>query len=108
MTRQEKLILFLVVLMVLMRFGYFGRDVLIARIYGASGPSPYDKFLWENASLFLGTLVNVGAGIWLYIEAKAVALKAWVWALLGLFFGLLGVVLFYVMQLYSRKHAKET
>lgn len=107
MTRHEKLILFLVALVLLERFGGFAGDVYIARTYGAYIPSEVTNN-WESLSVLLSFLVNIGAAIWLYIEGKAVALRAWVWSLLGLFFGLMGVILFYVIQVFAAKRANET
>lgn len=106
MTRHEKLVLFLVIILVVMKLGLFGRDLAIARIYGALGPSDYEKLLWQQYSLLWGALVNIASGVWLFIEARAAALKAWVWALLGLCFGLLGVVLFYVIQTYGHRNER--
>ena len=108
MTRQEKLILFIVMLLVLTRMGILVREYLIAAHYGAAGLPPYDKHLWETVSLLWGGLVNVGAAIWLFVEARAAALKSWVWALFALCFGLLGVALFYLIQLYTKNRASET
>jgi len=102
MTRQEKLILLIVMLLALTRLGVLARDLYIANHYGSFGLSPTDKANWKAISALWEALINVGAAIWLVVEARAAALKAWVWALLGLCFGLLGVVLFYLIQLYTR------
>jgi hypothetical protein len=106
MTRQEKLVLLLLALVVLSRLAGFGRDLYLASAYGAPIP-PDVKLYWENASLFIAGLVNVGAAVWLYVEAKAIALKAWVWSLFGLAFGLIGIILFYAIQIFSKRHAPE-
>ena len=108
MTRQEKLILFVVALLVLTRLGVLAREMLIAAHYGTSGMPLSDKHLWETVSVLWGGLVNAGAATWLFIEARAAGLKAWVWALFGLCFGLLSVVLFYLVQLHGKNRASET
>ena len=108
MTRQEKLILFVVALLVLTRLGVLAREMLIAAHYGTAGMSPSDKHLWDTASALWGALVNVGAATWLFLEARAAGLKTWVWALFGLCFGLLSVALFYLVQLNSKNRASET
>jgi len=108
MTRHEKLILFVIALLVLTRLGVVAREMLIAAHYGTAGVPLADKHLWETASALWGGLVNVGAATWLFLEARAAALKAWVWALFGLCFGLLGVALFYLVHLYGKNRASET
>jgi uncharacterized BrkB/YihY/UPF0761 family membrane protein len=106
MSKHEKLILLLVALLLLGRFGGLARDIYAARTYGSPTP-PHVKYYWEQISVLSGVLVNIGAGIWLYIEAKTIDLKAWVWSLLGFFFGLIGVILFYAIQIYSLKRNNE-
>ena len=107
MSRQEKLILFVGALLVLTRLGVVAREVLIAAHYGTAGMPLSDRHLWEIASVLWGGLVNVGAATWLFLEARAAALKAWVWALFGLCFGLVSVVLFYLVQLCGKNRASE-
>ena len=107
MSKYEKLILLLVALLLLGRFGGLARDIYIARTYGSPIP-PHVEYYWEQISVLFGVLVNIGAGIWLYIESKAINLKAWVWSLLGFLFGLIGVILFYAIQIYSIKRNNET
>ena len=108
MKRQEKLVLLIVALLAFSRLGALAKETYMANHYGASRLPPYDQSFWIEVSRLLGLLVNFGAAIWLTVEAKAAALKWWIWALFGLFFGVLGVALFYLVQLYTRKHAAET
>ena len=107
MTKHEKLILLLIALMLLGRFSEFARDLYIARTYGAIIPPDVENY-WRQTSILFEGLVNIGAAIWLYIEAKSIALKAWVWSLLGLFFGLIGLILFYAIQIFTGKQTNET
>jgi len=100
MTRQEKLVLLLVVFVLLGKFGMLGRDIVFARLYGGSEVPFQDREYWELLAYLLGSAVNIGSAIWLFIEAKAVGLKAVLWAIFGLVFGLMGVALFYLIQLY--------
>jgi uncharacterized BrkB/YihY/UPF0761 family membrane protein len=106
MTKHEKLILLLVFLLLLGRFGGLARDLYVARTYGSPTPE-YVKYYAEQVSVIFGVLVNIGAAIWLYIEAKSVELKAWVWSVLGFFFGVMGIIMFYVIQIYSTKRNNE-
>ena len=107
MTKQEKLILLLIALIVIGRFSVFARDIYLARTYASLIPLEVENY-WKNVSLIFGLVENFGAAIWLYIESKALNLKAWVWSLLGLFFGVVGVILFYVIQIYSLKQINRT
>ena len=108
MTKQERFVLLVVALLVLSKLGQFAREVFIAWHYGAAGIPTYDKHLWVTASRVLESLVNFGAGFWLFAEARAAALKSWVWAFFGLCFGLLGVALFYLVMLFGEQRASET
>jgi len=103
MTRHEKLILLLVAIVLLSWLIGFGKELAIASYYGAEPIPLTDKVFLKNLSVLLVSLVNIGAAIWLGIEASAAKLKSWVWALLGLVFGLWGVGLFYLTQLYVRQ-----
>jgi len=78
MNKYEKLILLLVTLVLLGRFGGLARDVYIAQTYGATALPPNVEQYWSLASIVIGGLVNIGAGFWLYIEAKSISLKGWV------------------------------
>ncbi|HYM35206.1 MAG TPA: hypothetical protein VET48_07385, partial [Steroidobacteraceae bacterium] len=100
MTRQEKMILTLVILVVVTRIAALGEDMLVARIYGTSNLALEQRENWQLLRFAISSLVNVGAAIWIYVEARALMLKAWIWALLGLFFALTGVIVFYAAQLY--------
>ena len=106
MTKQEKLILLLIVFLLLERFSGLARDIYITRTYGFPTPE-YVKYYAEHFSVIIGLLVNIGAAVWLYIEAKSIELKAWIWSLLGFFFGIMGILMFYVIQLYSTKRNNE-
>jgi len=101
--KYEKLILLLIVLILLGRFAGFFRDVYLANTYG-TGTIPFhiEKF-WSQISIVFASAVNIGAAIWIYIETKGTELKPWIWALLGLFFGIMGLALFYLIQLFRIK-----
>jgi RsiW-degrading membrane proteinase PrsW (M82 family) len=53
-------------------------------------------------------IIYIGASIWLYKEAKTNNNKPWLWALLGLFGGLIAVVLWYLKKIHSLLSAQET
>jgi hypothetical protein len=106
-TRQERFIVLLVLVTFAGHVAYFGRDFWLAWKYGASGPPPQIKANWTEVSVLIEALANVVCAIWLYIEAKSRALKAWAWSLLGLSSGLIGVLLYFAVQIHNQR-AKET
>ena len=107
MNKYEKWILFVIALVLLGRFGGLARDIYIARTYGAIIPPDVEQY-WAQISIVFGGLLNIGSAIWLYIEARSLSLKAWVWSLLGLFFGLIGLILFYAIQIFLGNRSNET
>lgn len=111
MTRHEKLIIFLVLTIVVMKFGYLARDMFLARYYGAGGPPGYEALVWESRSVVWSGLINLAAAIWVFVEARSAQLRGLIWSLLGLSFGVLGVLLFYAIQIYrssiAQKHNKS-
>lgn len=107
LSRQEKLILLLVALVIATRYGYFLRDIAIARIYGPVELAPAQQHQWELVTFLIRGLLNVGAAVWIYLEAQLAKRTAWVWALLGIFFGLTGLLLYYLVDL-SLAHRDTT
>jgi len=102
MSRQEKLLLFLIVLVAIGQLSGIGRDVYLARLYGPDIPADVLAY-WTHLSNLFDVIMNLGAAVWLYVEATAARQKVWVWTLSGLVFGVIGIVLFYVIQLYAEK-----
>jgi len=47
------------------------------------------------------SLVCIGAGIWLFILARQDNGTPWIWLLFGLTFGLMAVVLFFLIKVYK-------
>jgi hypothetical protein len=108
MTRPERMIIVLVALVILTRIAGLGEDILMASLYGPSGPSYLDKQYWIFGRFLISSLVNVGAATWIFLEARAAALRSWIWALLGLFFGLVGVAIYFVAQIYAFRRDAPT
>ena len=103
MNRHEKLILLLVAIFTLSLVANFGKEIAEATCFGTAPISPSDKAFLKSVTVLIFGLVNVGAAIWLGIEARAAALRSWVWALFGLCFGLWAIALFYLVQLYVQQ-----
>lgn len=101
MKRYEKLALLVIALLILSRVAWFGRDMLLAQTYGPNLP-PDVKVNWQFISFLISSALNVGVGIWLYIEAGKEKLNRLVWPLFGLFTGLLGLAIFYLIQIYTQ------
>jgi hypothetical protein len=81
----------------------FGEDVLGAYLYGAAPLTPDQSVTLDILRLAISSLVNVGAAIWVYVEARKIGLQSWIWSLLGLFFGLVGLVVFFAAQSYAAR-----
>jgi len=59
-------------------------------------------------SQFLVTrIVQIGVAVWLFITAKRGQETPWVWALLGLTYGVFGALLFFVLRIYNRLEENE-
>ena len=108
MARHEKLILLVVALFLLAKAGTFALPFYFAMHYGPLGALPYDGHLWRSAAVIWGGAVNIGAAVWLAVEARVAARSLWVWALFGLCFGLLAVALFYLVQLHAQRNVQKT
>ena len=103
MSRYEKIALLLVVLALISLAGN-----VAVQVYGAEAASSADKVWLVQLATLLGSLVHVGAAVWLGVEASAAGMRSWVWALFGLVFGLMAVALFYLIQLYTALCVRKT
>ena len=56
----------------------------------------------------LYVVVQFGVAIWLFIQAKRDRTRSWVWGLFGLIFGIVAVVLYFLMQLIEQMKMKRT
>ena len=106
MTKHEKIALLVLLLLFAGRVGGLVRDVYLLQTYGATIP-PDVLSMWEQLSIFIGGLVNFGAAVWVFFECKSLRLKLWVWPLFSLAFGLTGVVLFYLVQLFQQSNSEN-
>ena len=88
------------------RLGGFARDIVVTQLYGVNGLAGAQEQLLQSISIVLAGLVNVGSLIWLFVEAKAKQASILAWPLLGLFFGLTGVIIFYIVQIYTELEGK--
>ena len=79
------------------------RDIYHARTYGAIELSAVVKANWEFVSIAIIALQNVASALWLRHEAVKNQVGVLVWATFGLFFGLMAVGIFYLVQINERK-----
>ena len=89
--------------------------ILFALSIGATFTTRILEFFYQNVQVvrsihlqikllsftyFLFTiLVNIGSAVWLYIEARKTQNSKWLWATLGLFAGLFGVILWFLSEI---------
>ena len=52
-------------------------------------------------------LVQIGVAVWLFLSARRGNETPWVWALLGLTYGVFGALLFFVLRIYERLGRRE-
>jgi hypothetical protein len=102
MKRYHTLALLLVGLVVLSWAAPFVLDIYLARTYGPADSIPPDvKGSWALVKLAALYLVHFGAAYWLQAEAAVLGLSRWIWGAFGLAFGLLAVVIFYLLAIYQ-------
>lgn len=108
MKRYEKFALLLVVFLIISKIVPFMGDIFLARTYGPHDLIPFQVLkTWESIYILLDALVHIGAAIWIFAEAKIESLNRWVWGIFGLAFGLIGLVIFYLVLLYQQLHKQR-
>ncbi len=105
MKKLEHLALLLVILLMLTHFLSLFGTALIVRVYGREfmSASNAELKLITTARSLLSIIVNVIVGIWLFIQARQSGGTAWIWLLFGMVYGLVAVVLFFLLRVYERK-----
>ena len=56
---------------------------------------------------FFGMILNIGCSIWLYFEARSNDSIKWLWAFVGLFAGVLGVILWILSEILKEMRSKK-
>ena len=80
---------------------------------GMTDQSAITAFTTQTKSLafiysVLSFSVNIGCATWLYIEAKKESSYAFVWLALGLFSGLISVILWYLKGIHEKLSIEKT
>ena len=102
MAKYEKYVLILIVAFILGGICKLGITLYLGYAY-ANDALPHNILaLTSKAQLYISVFVNIAASFWLFSEAKALSNRAWIWFGLGLFFGILGVILFYIIQIHEK------
>jgi len=79
-------------------------NVLMARFYTPESVgriAVHESFLIALRGL-LRAAIAVGVAVWLYRMAKRDGATPWLWCMMGLFFSVLGAVLYLLIQIYER------
>jgi len=105
MKHIEKFLIVIMILTIISISGTFLSNILLARLYGAA---EYGQMLLFNkivASIFLvfRFLVHICIAVWLFVTARE---NKWAWLVLGVFFGLLAAIFFYLFHIYEMLRAK--
>jgi len=106
MKHIEKFLIVIMILTIISISGTYFSNILLVKLYG---PSEYGQMVLFNkvvASIFLvfKFLVNICIAIWLFITARE---YKWAWLVLGIFFGLLAAIFFYLLRIYDLLRANS-
>jgi len=106
MKHIEKFLIVIMILTIVSISGTYLSNILLVRIYG---PTEYGKmalFVKVVASIFLvfKFLVHICVAIWLFVTARE---NKWAWLVLGVFFGLMAAIFFYLVRIYDLLRAKS-
>lgn len=100
MKKIEKLLIVVVILGIAVSFLSLFTNIFFDRLYGPE----YAQQLSIQVKLFfyikfiIFSAVNIVIGIWLFQLAQKEGRPKWLWLILGLFLGLISVVLFYLIK----------
>jgi hypothetical protein len=100
MKNLEVLALVLVVLYAVSLISSPLYTVVISRVYGTKqvGQLSMHQHAMLTVWRLLGALVNIAVAVWLGLQAKRDGLPWAIWGLFGLFFSVLGAVLYFVIR----------
>ena len=106
MKHIEKFLIVIMILTIISIGGTYLSNILLARLYGATEYGQMVLFNKGVASIFLvfKFLVNICIAIWLFVAARE---HKWAWLVLGIFFGLLAAIFFYLLRIYEILRTKS-
>ena len=100
MKKYEKLILLILGLFLLSRISILFRDLFVAYYFDTGELTIVEKKNLEAVTFIITSLVNIGCGVWLFIESGRNELNKWIWSIFGLLFGLIGIAIYYLVAIY--------
>ncbi len=106
MKHIEKFLIVIMILTIISISGTYLSNILLVKLYGYSMYAEMSLFSKLIASILLvfRFLVNICIAIWLFITARE---NKWGWLVLGIFFGILAAIFFYLLRIYEMLRAKS-
>ncbi len=107
MKKYEKLILLIIGMFLLTRIGILLRDIMTVYYFGAEELTYLDSKILGTITSIITSLVNVGCGVWLFVESGRNKLTKWIWSIFGLLFGLFGIAIYYLVAIYNEFNKRQ-
>jgi hypothetical protein len=106
MKHIEQFLIVIMILTIISIAGTYFSNILFVRLYGATEYGQMVLFNKGIASIFLvfKFLVSICIAIWLFVTARE---NKCAWLVLGLFFGILAAIFFYLLRIYDLLRAKS-
>jgi hypothetical protein len=104
MKKIETLAIVIIVLLLVSTLLPWVSNLILPRLYG---PKVFGEISFATHGIAMlmhifRQLLNIGIGVWLFtLAGKEPDATPWTWLLLGIFFGLIAPILFYVIKAYE-------
>lgn len=100
MKKYEVVAIVLLVLFIISTISTPLHTLILSRLYGARemGSLSLHRHTIVSVQTLLKLLVNIAIAVWLGLEAKRDGFSVPVWILFGLFFSVLGAILYFVLR----------
>ncbi|MHC4691971.1 MAG: hypothetical protein ACYS67_04455 [Planctomycetota bacterium] len=106
MKQIEKFLIVIMILTIISIAGTYFSNFLLIKLYGGTEYGQMVLFNKIVASIFLffKFLVHICIAVWLFVTARV---NKWAWLVLGLFFGILAAIFFYLLRIYEMQRAQS-
>ena len=107
MRKIEKLSIFLIIVVFISWLFRGGIDVYIQKLLSYDNHNVSDVLItmnWVMKIMFTGiipVIIRIMIGLWLFVVVKKEKGYVWLWALLGITFGFLSLILYYCIKIYE-------
>ena len=103
MKQIEKILVVILALTIISTVGAYLSSGLLVRFYGPAEYAQMSLFSKTVATipLFFRILVNICVAAWLFVVAREHRAQPVLWFVFGIFFGLIAIVLFYLIRIYD-------